>query len=189
MTPTASLFECLTNVPHTVLGKRLKPLCLLHLLWLYHIGSPLVNTAKETTLADLQTAVVICSSTTPEEILGKLKADGIRQRLWKLYTRKQPLEEQILKFIAYYTDYFSLPDFQDSTETKDDKIPWLMLCASALVKNTGWDANTVWTMPVGQVIWYNLSFGYITTGESNIVSDKQLEARRMLEALQQGGSK
>jgi len=173
------------NVPHTVLGKRLAPFCLLHLQWLEHLGSPLFFTSQQATLSDLELAVLICSSRSSEEILSRLQSKSPVLSFWRWRNRKKPLVGEIKAFLAYQDDFCSLPEFatKDGGQTVE-KIPCLLLQLATLIKETGWRQGDVLTMPVGQVVWLNSAFSYLSTGETAVVSDKERAAMAALDALE-----
>jgi hypothetical protein len=178
MTNNEAAFESFVNIEHEVLGKKLKPLCLLHLLWLYEVQSPLVYTALECSLADLELGVIITSHSTSQSILKGISMKGlgrIRHKLWHGANKKRDLKKEIIKFVAYNNDYLSLPNFHAKEEEQetDEKIPWLMTVAANIIKETGWALDAVLTMPLGKLLWLNLCFGYINTGKTNIMSDKE----------------
>lgn len=196
-------FENEVNVPHTVLGWQLQPLSLRHMMWLQHLESPLLNTDKVTTLQDLELAVLVCSSKSHEETLSNLgikPGKGLLKRCrwemrkkalnwWCASNRKKistgkALQDEIRKFLAYQDDYCCLPSFtpKDSQATHE-KVPYLLVYAAALIKSTGWSEETVFNMPVGKVIWFNTTFGYLNTGETNILSDKERHAMEMLKQI------
>lgn len=194
MTSQDALFESFVNVPHAVLGTSLQPLCLRHLLWLHQFNSPLVETSRPTTLQDLELAVQICRSTTHEETIASLQimrmplVKRLRHHFWRKANGKLDLKAEVVKWVSYYDDHLRLPQFYDSKKESDLKLPWLLLHASALIKSTGWNEEQVWGMPIGQVIFYNLAFGYLNTGESNIISDKELLAQKALMELAGGNN-
>jgi hypothetical protein len=183
MTNAALLFESFVNVKHIILGKELKPFSLFHLLWLYHIQSPLVETNKAATIQDLELAVLICSSSSNEQIFSLLdnkhlaRLKRLRLALWRRKNRKRNLETELKKFLVYNDDYISLPEFYSKEGAdKNEKLPWILLHISALVKTTGWGLDKVLLMPVGLLVWLNLGLSYLETGETSVVSDREQTA-------------
>jgi hypothetical protein len=193
MTNAQRYFENVVNVPHTVLGIKLQPLCILHFLWLQHLESPLIQTDKPATIEDLELAVIVCSSLSNEEILAKLSTpallslERLKRLMWHRSNRKADLKAELLKFIAYQDDYCSLPAFMGNDgNTIDEKLPWLLLYQAALIKSTGWSEQEVVTMPLGKVVWLNTAFGYLNSGECSVVSDKEAKAMELLRSLTSG---
>lgn len=172
-------FEALVNIQHRLLGIPLQPFCLLHLLWLGQIGSPLIATSQPLKMADLELAALVCSSRTSEEILKKLKKP---RRFWRFQNRFAELTKETKAFLAYQDDHCSLPEFGDASGGYHERLPSLLLQAATLIKETGWDEQTVMTLPLGKVIWYNSAFAYLRTGETSVVSDRERAAK--LRALQ-----
>lgn len=180
MDNVARYFEALVNVPHRVLGKRLEPFCLLHILWLEQLNSPLVATSEPLAMADLELAALICSSKTSEEILTKIKKP---RPLWRYRNRFRDLKNETRKFLTYQDDHCALPEFADSNHGNHERLPSLLLSAAALIKETGWSEETVMTLPLGKVVWYNAAYGYLASGETRVVSDRERVAMEALTSL------
>jgi len=188
MTNSERFFEAFIHVPHHVLGRRLKPLSLLHLLFLYHIESPLVLTDRQATLPDLELAVLICSSSTSDEILSKIKRNGkIRLSVWRNINAFRKLKKHLQGFIKYTDDYCSLPRFNEISQETEEVIPWILMHAASLIKNTGWDKQKVFELPVGESVWFNTTFSYLDTGKSNVQSDKEAAVVEFIKALTEKG--
>ena len=188
MTNEAAFNECWINLNHKLLGYTLKPLCLLHLQWMYNIESPLVITSKPATITDVEIGALICSSGSNGEIFSKLNSKGLLNRLkrflWHRSHRKQPVQEALLAFVHYQNDYCSLPEFfNDEQKESDNPFSWLLLHSVTLIKNTGWMLEQVYTMPIGQVVWLNLAFAYLNTGETSLKTDKEALAEKALASL------
>ena len=183
-------FESWVHVPHKVLGRELKPLSILHLIWLYNAESPLVITNKNVTMEDLEIAVLICSNCTNEGILAALNAkeNGIRLRIsnyfWRRQNRrKRSLQLELRRFLTYNDDFMALPKFMPREGESDEKLPWLLVHMANLIKATGWDEQEVLNMPIGKVLWYNLAFGYLETGETRVMSDREKLAADAIKEL------
>jgi len=184
VTNGSKFLENYVNLTHKILGKTLKPFCLLHLLWLENIGSPLFKTSEAVTLSDLEIAVLICSSSSSEEILKKLSR---KRRLWHLWNTRRDLQEESKAFIVYQDDFASMPTFSDSEKGESlEQIPWLLTQMAALIRETGWQEESILLMPLGKVIWYNSAFCYLATGNTSIISDKEQAASLALEQLTKG---
>lgn len=180
MENVARYFEALVNIPHKVLGKRLEPFSLLHVLWLEQLKSPLIHTSETMKTADLELAALVCSSRTSEEILTKIREP---RRLWRFRNRYRDLAQETRKFLAYQDDYCALPEFAESGGVFHERLPSLLLQAASLIKETGWSEQHVMTLPLGKVIWFNSAFSYLRTGETSIVSDTERAAMEALTAL------
>ena len=188
MTNYDALFECLINSKHTLLGIDLTPFCLLHLLWLTHIESPFIETANNITLADVELAAIICSSSTSEQILERIQErklsllKKIKSVLWRRRNKQRDLRQEVLAFLDYQNDYLALPRFQSRPETEEhnEVIPWFYSIACHIMKETGWSEQTVLTMPLGKLHWLSLALVYQATGETNIKSDKEAFIEQVL---------
>lgn len=189
MSPSNAFFESFVNLEHRVLGRKLQPLSLRHLLWLDKIGSPFAVTNKPLTMLDLEAAVIVCGAANDNETLTTFDVQKLPfwkrflLRQWRKANRARNLEQEVKAFLAYYDDYLALPEFYDAKGERNDALPHLLLGAAALIKATGWDEQTVFNMPVGKVIMLNLAFGYLNTGETNVISDKEQAAQAALKAL------
>lgn len=188
ITPTESFFEAFLNSSHRVLGKRLEPYSLRHLMILSRIQSPLIH-GGAVTLSDLMIAVLVCSQMSVEGSLNALEAKDWRSWLWQRNARKADVSRELNAFLAYLHDFTSLPEFENKVDENgcpvvtNEKIPTLLCHAAQLIRWTGWDEEKVLSMPLGKLIWYNLAFGYLETGDSRVVSEQELNAQRQLAAI------
>ena len=165
-----SFFEALVHTPHTLCGLKLKPLCILHLLWLEQIKSPLLSNDRRVTLKDLEVAAAICSSSDAEGILRILEKPPLFFH-WRNQFRK--VEDEARAWLAYYNDYFALPEFWESKGSGASQFPWLLLCFTSLVRETGWSREEVLRLPIGEAVWMNLCMGYLNSGETNVIGDTE----------------
>jgi len=189
MTPSAAFFESVINVEHTLCRLKLRPLCLAHLLWLYAVKSPLVETERPVTLADLEIAALICSSRSEAQIALRLGVSKqslfLRARLglWRLRNSKLDSRTEAKRFLAYQEDYIALPETEESNGEDEVKLPWLLMHAAACIAATGWKESEVYFLPLGRLLWLNMAFGYLKTGKSTVISEKELNAREALKSL------
>jgi len=91
------------------------------------------------------------------------------------------------RFIAYQDDFTSLPSYatNENNETAE-ALPSFLLQAAAIIKETGWTQETVFALPLGQIIWLNSAFAYLSTGKTSVISDKETAARFALRQLTKG---
>lgn len=186
-TNRARLFENFCNVSHRVLGYDLKPLCLLHYLWLEQVESPLVDSSKTYAESELvkhlRLAALICSSSSSEEILKKLK-NG--KKWWRrlLAPKSKDLTKELNAFLAYIDDHFSTFEVQrpDSGPTIET-VPWMLLHAASFMKETHCDEKTAWTTPIGRLVMYGHAFNELRGGKTYIVPDAERAAEQALAAL------
>lgn len=187
-TTTDAFFEAWINTEHRLLGRKLRPLCLRHLLFLHAIQSPLVVTDKPCTLPDLEVAAIVCGSATDAEALTafnvqKLSAfEKFRLRIWHRQNLRRDVRKEAEAFLAYQDDFLSIPEvYETEGGTKTGTgLPWLLMHAAALIQATGWGEGEVFNMPVGKIVWLNLAFGYLKTGETSVITDADQEARALL---------
>jgi hypothetical protein len=178
----SSLFlEAIINTEHKVYGKKLLPLSLFHIAMLENIKSPLLL-GGEFTGEDIMKAAIVCSSKNVQKLNGKFR-NFINNMLFFAY---KP-HIQLAKWQAYWDDYFPTPDFMDNEgEDKESKFPYVASCAARVIKNTGWSFNEVfYNIPVGQLVWLNLSFGFVESGETNIVSDKEKDIMQKIKMMEE----
>lgn len=188
--PTTEAFlEAWINYPHTLLGRKLRPLCLRHLLWLHALKSPLVLTSQPVTLQDLEIAALVCGSSSDEEIVTGLNVKELspfasfRLKLWHRSNRRRDPKAEAKAFLAYQDDYLKLPETYDSGGSGPDcALPWLLMRAAALIQQTGWSEATVYNLPLGKLLWLNIAFAYLTTGETNVMTDADILARNALQS-------
>jgi len=187
MTNQDALFESFVNVPHYILNKELKPLCLVHLIWLNHVDSPLLNTALPLELSDLEIAALICSSSSHEEIIEKLKPKSrfskVKRYLWRVKNKKANLDNEVLKWLYYYSDNAALPNYGNRKEV-EEILPFFILQIASLIKYTGWSEADVMLMPIGKACWYSSAFSYMETGKTSIMSDTESYMMNMWEEIQ-----
>ncbi len=184
MTNLSAVFESFVHTEHTLAGIKLKPLCLLHLLWLHHLHSPLVETSLPVSMADVELASIICSSTSSADIIKTISPKSRCNLLFRLFRHRHNLEQEIRKWLAYHNDYLALPVFAPNTDNTDEALPWIFTIAANIIKETGWDMERVLTMPVGSLFWLNISFAYIATGKTNVISDKEQLAMELMRQMQ-----
>jgi hypothetical protein len=132
---------------------------------------------------------LICGSKNNSEVFRRIngKEQNWWQRIsnyfWRRRNRKRDFQSELKRFIAYNDDYIALPRFLPKEDAEaDEKIPWLLLHATSLIKATGWNEETVFSMPIGKVMWFNLALGFLATGETRIMSDKEQQAVEALKA-------
>jgi hypothetical protein len=188
---SAKFFENYVNITHEVLGIKLKPFCLLHLLWLENIESPFFHTSENVSLSDLEIAALICSSNSSEEILAKLNVKGwvrtLRKRFWHYRNERRALDSEIKRFLAYQDDFACLPNHRRvESDERAEALPTFLVQAAAIIKETGWAQETVFALPLGQIIWLNSAFAYLSTGKTSVISDKETAARFALRQLTKG---
>ena len=133
---------------HSVLGVKLRPFCLWHLLLLKIIYSPFIN-AGDVEWFDLQTAVGICRLSYRQ---SKIKRP--HTPIWK---RDGALKKETIKFLTYVGDYFNKPDYGIiplSEGTSNRKMgtppPEIVSAAYDAAEAYGCSVGEAWNMPIGE---------------------------------------
>ena len=146
-------FEAFINCPHKVLGKGLKPFSLTHCLYLEAIGSPfmaVINGGEANiTRKDLELAVLICSSSDP--LMEISRAYCLKNIAMKFYSFKRGCS----RFLGYLTDYVTIPELWDKTESDTSlNAPWILSKSTLLLTKTNMSLSEIWHMPLGELLWY-----------------------------------
>jgi len=171
--------ESIINTEHRVYGKKMLPLSLFHVAMLENIESPLLI-GGELKPEDIQKAAIICSSKNVQKLNDSFR-NFINNLLFFLYKPHKELS----KWEAYWSDYFPTPQMMEDENIKENTFPYVASCAAAIIKSTGWDFNKVfYETPIGQLVWLNLSFGFVETGKTNVISDKELDIMEKIRAME-----
>lgn len=146
-------YEAFINIPHKVLGKRLKPFSLTHCLYLEAIDSPFMKVINggevNITRKDLELAVMICSSDDPmREISKAYNAKNIGMKF-------HSFKRGCTRFLSYLTDFVTVPELWDKTEGENAlNAPWILSKATLLLTKTSMSLTEIWNMPLGELLWY-----------------------------------
>lgn len=179
MTNSELIFEAFVNTSHRICGLKMRPLCILHLMWLEQIDSPLRYDTERITLRDIELAALICSSRSHDEILKKLERPPFLYS-WINQLRKCSVEAP--KWHAYLKDYFAVPEFGDNGSSRVNELPWLQVYLGALMKEFGMPLDEALTVPIGQAVWLNITAGYLNSGQTNVVSDGVKAAQEFIKS-------
>ena len=164
-----SFYEAFINCEHKVLGRRLKPFCLRHCLYLEEVSI---------SRKDLELAVIICSA--DRDIIAAMKRPNFGLRFHRF-------NRGLTAFLGYLTDFLSLPDMWDSSGgERAINAPWILSRATLLLSKTNLTLGEIWDMPLGELLWYCASFAE-QEGLGQIQSDEEkkmiLEAERIKNGL------
>ena len=142
------LNSCIIPSETVILGKRLKPFCIQHRLWLEAIGSPFMESNKPISAGDLITALKICAH---EEIGRKLWHD--RWISFRLGLSKELFLLACKAFVQYCDTTALWPKFYDrKSEGGGSTVPWQLSIIANLTKN-GIGYEEAMMMPEPQAIW------------------------------------
>lgn len=170
-------YEAFINCSHTALGKRLKPFCLKHCLYLEAVNSPIMRLVNgeeaEISRQDLEVAVIICSA---GDILKSLKRPNLGM---KFHSYRRGLTA----FLSYLTDFVAVPELWDKSDSETTlNAPWILSRAMLLLSKTSLTLNEVWNMPLGELLWYCAVFAE-QEGVAQIQSDTE---KRIIEKIKNG---
>ena len=172
----------LTPSGTSILGKKLKPFCLKHRIFLEGIASPYVQQDKELTPTDLLLALKICAD---ESIDGFTLADK-----WKalvLTLSKPRMAEASLAFVKHINQQGSYPKFYEKKSSSgESSIPWQLSILATLVRN-GMSYSDALNMPEAKALWLATAFNIqqgakldiLTTDDEELIDHlAELEAKQ-----------
>lgn len=138
-----------------ILGKKLKPFCLKHRLFLEGIGSPFLEEHQELTAADLIIALKICAN---EPICKPTLQD--KWLNFRLYMSKPLLAagcSALLKHIDRHDSYPKFWERKDKRSGSASTVPWQLSVAANLIRN-GISYQDAFTMPEAKAFWLSATF-------------------------------
>jgi hypothetical protein len=153
-----------------VIGKKIKPFCLRHRIFLEAIGSPFFSDDKdrEITQSDLIIALKICAD---EPIGSPTLADRwLALRLWL----SPALFRQGCKGILWHIDSSRLfPKFWERTDRQGSgsgaSLPWHLIVACNLIKS-GISYQDAFNMPEAKAIWLSSAFSIMGGAKLEILT-------------------
>tara|TARA_R100000027_G_scaffold54802_4_gene43943 strand:+ start:33065 stop:33607 length:543 start_codon:yes stop_codon:yes gene_type:complete len=163
---------------HTVCGMRLKPFSLSLLLELEATNSPfrvmwgeIVEDLDGPLLAQrIWRSVAACADRRPRFRF----LDGIRSHSFEA-------EPVTIAFAAYIEDHLVYPEvWQDAEASGQVNAPWLLAKATFLLMQTSLTKEDVWTMPIGQALWYAAAASE-QLGGAQLLSE---EERKIVDAIE-----
>lgn len=160
--------ESIIDGNHSVYGFKLKPLSLFHLTLLEKY-CPSVLSGMAVNEGELQKAAMICSAQYLNHFYSAAKS--IRAYFLPFYN----FNKQLDSFAAYLADYMTFPETMESTgEPKNNPFPFPLVFAGKLIKETGYSFRHVfYEMSISQIYWLVSVMGFIESGESSVISDKE----------------
>ncbi len=184
--------EAFINTEHRVLGRKLKPFCLRHCLYLEAIGSPFMGVINGEGVPikreDLELAVLICSSDSDDVIKSMAKGNTIST----LSMRFRRFKPNCTKFASYLADYISLPKTweKSSKNSKSPKInaPWILSKVMFFITKTSLTLKEAWELPLGELMWYLATFAE-QEGGLDFVSEKEQDLINLVKEKQKNGKR
>ena len=155
--------------PFKLLGRSLYPWCLKYRVRLMAFKSPLIDSRRAITPADLLLAIKICS----EEPIGKF---GIIDT-WRII-RLEKDEEEMSRLLDVFSSYVLVghwPKFWEQEKKKSSNgrgIPWPLAIVTNLIAN-GIDEKRAWEMPECQAIWMNTAFGIRNGADVSVMTPEE----------------
>jgi len=173
------------GVRHRVLGKRLLPFSLWHLLLLEVIESPFIM-GGNATLFDLKTAVGICRL--------KYRKSKVRKPRFPLMIRQKHLVIEANKFIDYLGDYATRPEYTFIPfDMKEEKAPRHLTPPPAVVSTAFHAAHgaritigEAWNMPIGEAYAAEAIYFQIQGSQIDFMDE---EERQFQEDMRKAGIK
>ena len=174
----------LNRADHCVLRQKLRPLSLWHLLNLEIAASPYFIGGRLPLVRDLRIAITICTThfpRLPDFTLPRLVCGWLRSWRCNFLT-------ETAKFRAYLEDFNALPQLWKKPEVRppEDRptvgLPWPLAIVSSVCRSTGWSAESVWNMPVGQAYWYHVAFAIQKGCSMDLLSEGEMEAIERVKA-------
>lgn len=167
------------NKRHRVLGRRLRPFCLWHVLLLQAIHSPFVA-GGNATLFDLKNAVAICR-------LG-YRQSHIRRQFWPRFMTVKRLRKHVELFMEYVGDYLSKPEYTVVPLDIRDRRPPPRITPPPAVVCTAYNAaygarisiKEAWEMPIGEAYISEAMHFRAQGSQLDFLNDEEKEFQRQM---------
>jgi hypothetical protein len=185
--------ESWINTKHNVLGFTLKSYTLHHLMYLYSIESPVLSPTPATTVWDLETACLICTtsfSDDMEEVIAN-HSNARSTKRWRKQVVKQLhkdpdfLTREFVKFGMFVRDYSTVAETAETygesktNETENVKIPWIVTYITVLAMEFGWNEEKIMNLSLGKVMAFIHSINLLKTGETKVLSELDVIAIKL----------
>jgi hypothetical protein len=164
------------GVSHRLLGVRLRPFSLWHLLLLQTLDSPFLRKGQ-VGLHDLRTAIGICRLRFGQSRVRRPSLGLV------LLCRKGAFHDAVCDFLSYTGGYLYKPDYsivpsKYSTPGKVSGAPEIFRLASDVIGWSHWTEDHVWNMAPGRAQWYRSSALRAIGADVDFVSqaDRDFEA-------------
>lgn len=172
------LLEALLNRPHRVAGLRLRPFCARHHVLLELVQSPYLF-GGPIGWPQLDLAASICASKD-----WNWEAPGFWRRLSMRLRGGWDLAKHHARMHVYLKDHWTPPQVweKDAPAAKPGAkpaakpFPPVFFAVAAVVRETGWDEERVWSMPLAMVEWYTAAFARMNGIEIDLVTEGERQA-------------
>lgn len=145
------------GIRHRLLGVRVRPFSLWHLLLLQTLDSPFLRKG-EVGLHELRTAIGICRLPFGDSRVRRPRLGPTA--LFRL-CRKGGLHRSVCDFLAYTADYIHKPEYSirppkrlAGSSLGGGSAPEIFKLAADVIGWTCWPEAYVWEMPPGRAQWY-----------------------------------
>jgi hypothetical protein len=178
----------LTPAVTVILGKRLKPFCLRHRLFLEGIGSPFLQEQTELTAADLIVALKVCADERIDQ-----PTLGDKWLNLKLTLSKPLLARGCAALIKHIDRAESYPKFWERKDRRSgaaSTVPWELSVAANLIRN-GVSYQDAFNMPEAKAFWLSATFSiqqgskleFISTDDEDLIAQlTQIDQSAKVEA-------
>lgn len=178
----ARCLEAFVHAPggHTILGRKLHPLCALDLLSLEAVNSPVLLDGGKISPADLILAVWIFSNDYPLDCTIESLEPPVE---WvKSLVATIDMARDCVALKKHFDDHFALPEVMRDIAGKPMTprgTPWMMSHVLAIVRHLHVTLYDAWTMSFGQLAWYSCAIEEMDDPEVRIIGP---ELREQMEA-------
>jgi hypothetical protein len=178
----------LTPAVTVILGKRLKPFCLRHRLFLEGIGSPFLQEQTELTAADLIVALKVCADERIDQ-----PTFGDKWLNLRLTLSKPLLARGCAALIKHIDRAESYPKFWERKDRRSgaaSTVPWELSVAANLIRN-GVSYQDAFNMPEAKAFWLSATFSiqqgskleFISTDDEDLIAQlTQIDQSAKVEA-------
>jgi hypothetical protein len=166
--------EAFVNVPHKVLGFKLRPFSLWHKFLLEFYENPLI-TGGEAVPKDVLEAIQVCRATYPNP--------PKRETIWtkiRILISSWDQEEEAKRFTNYVEDYLAFPEFWDKEDEgakSGGGAPDTLTMAVQLME-LGFSEEDTWNMALGKMYWYGAATALLKGADLDFVTEEELEMQR-----------
>lgn len=186
--------------PTTILGVRLKPLSLGHLLILHRLKSAFVTADEPVTIHDLALSVLVCAASYKEalEVFERRDMPKLFKKWhfkltggWLSHLGFRKLKvvdypEKVRQFSEYLQRGSNCPNYSYATsDSKAMECPTIQIVKVTLMREMGFTEAELMDRPWALCLWDFVTLKAIDGTVKFVNSDTLAEARRVADALQE----
>jgi GNAT superfamily N-acetyltransferase len=174
--------------PHSegpeILGYRLRPLALAHIVALEGIGSPFaISAAPDPDPADLVAFLTICSAWQWEDmgeaLLSRATAQRRRELCERLAMEPRLFAGALGAVRAYWSAWFHVPPIMPGAEGRKAQTPW-QLRAVVRATRCGYTSQQAWFAPMARVLWESLAAAELDGAKITLLDEETKASLRKL---------